>query len=158
MCDMCAVPLPPREKTVETFLRMISYSSRKDNEFEEDGFDTERRAWRKTGTGIVEMTSRTWAHPPAGRREDKEPIRGRRLEASKELVQQLLASTGMKLIIEVSIRRRLRSTYESKDRDDAVGYPPPYAKYFLYDADGTITTVCFRRDRARAAARRCVGI
>lgn len=103
--------------------------------------DTERRAWRKTGTGIVEMSSRTWAHPPSGRREDKEPSRGRRLVASKELVQQLLASTGMKLIIEVSIRRRLASTYESKDRDDAVGYPPPYAKYFLYDADGTITTV-----------------
>lgn len=103
--------------------------------------DDEQRAWRIAGIGVVELSSRTWAQPPAGRREDKEPSRGRRLEASKDLIQQLLVSTGMKLLVEVSIRRRLASSYESKDDDDAVGYPPPYAKYFLFDADGTITTV-----------------
>jgi hypothetical protein len=104
--------------------------------------DPEGREWRSTPVGPPDFTSRCWAEPPAERRnDDVEPNAGSRFDARKEQVQRLLETMQKSLLVKVSIRRSLASNYQNKEDDDEVRYPPPYAKFYLIESNGTITTV-----------------
>lgn len=103
--------------------------------------DDEHRYWARPDVEVAELTSRTWGHLPAYRRDDREVNHGRRLEASMNILQGLVSNSGKCLIFEVSIHRRLSSIYQRSDDDDCVQYPAPYTRYFLLNADGTFTTV-----------------
>jgi hypothetical protein len=71
--------------------------------------------------------------------EDSERENGRRLRASSKFMLQFLSKTGMDLLVEVEMNRRLK--YSRYRKDDNEGYTPPSAKIFLVKADGTIRTV-----------------
>lgn len=103
--------------------------------------DPEQREWTPSSGGPPEFVSRCWAEPPAHRRDDVEPSAGRRFDARRDSVLQLLTTTQKSLLVKVSIRRSLASNYQGKDEDDDVRYPPPYAKFYLIESNGTTTTI-----------------
>jgi hypothetical protein len=104
--------------------------------------DFEQRGWHPRSGGPPCFVSAVWAEPPAPhRRDDVEPSSGRRFNGKREDVLKLLAKTRRSLVVQVSIRRDLASNYHDKDDDDEVRYPPPYAKFYLIECDGTITTI-----------------
>ena len=101
--------------------------------------DEESRVWsRQTGNERQEVVwSRTWGRPTE-RDDDAESEHGERLDASVELIADLLQNTATNLIIETRIKRRASHSRYERDRDNAIAYPPPYTRYFLLKPSGQI--------------------
>lgn len=102
--------------------------------------DDEQRHWRQQGHSSVELNSRVWGNTPTHRRDDREVNHGRRLEASRNILQQLLERSGMSLVFAVSIRRRISTTYLRSD-EDCVKYPAAYIRYYLLEKDGKFASL-----------------
>jgi hypothetical protein len=100
------------------------------------GDDT--RFWVSTG-GSPAVSSRVWACESSDPDPDSEGERGERLLATRDTLQALLTRTGMALVAEVTIRRRIRRySYESGSEDYTI---PPYFKVYILTADGIIRTL-----------------
>ncbi|MFG1432687.1 hypothetical protein V5F69_16755, partial [Xanthobacter sp. V2C-4] len=103
--------------------------------------DSDSRIWRRDGASII-MASQVWGHyDEAKRHESSNPERGSRLQASLDLLTDILAKLDRKLIIEVQIgRRRRHRSYESSVEDDKEEVPTR-AKLYLLGSDGRLETL-----------------
>ena len=88
------------------------------------------------------MASQVWGHyDEAKRHESSNPERGSRLQASLDLLTDMLAKLDRKLIIEMQIvRRRRHRPYESNMEDDKEEVPTT-ARLYLLGSDGQFDTV-----------------
>jgi len=102
--------------------------------------DDDARLWVSTGVdGIPAITRRTWACEATDHDPDSEGNRGERLLAKRATLTALLARTGMALVAEVNVRRRIRRySYETGSEDYTI---PPYSKVYIVTSDGVIRTL-----------------
>ncbi len=103
--------------------------------------DFERRRWvmRIGGLDQIVLWSEVWGGPKE--RDDEEPANGRRLQGSLDLVLDLVRRSGMDLIINVEINRRVRHSRYHQRRSDEFEYTIPSARLFLIGPNGTIRTI-----------------
>lgn len=103
--------------------------------------DSDSRIWRSDGESII-MASQVWGHyDEAKRHESSNPERGSRLQASLDLLTDMLTKLDRKLIIEVQIgRQRRHRSYESSVEDDKEKVPT-MARLYLLGSDGRFDTV-----------------
>ena len=71
-----------------------------------------------------------------GRHHETEGERGRRLQASRVFVTELLGKMNMDLIVEVQIERRILRSHHEGRNNDYLEYVPPYTRIFILRADG----------------------
>ena len=133
-----------RRDEVDPWAAAIWYPPPKPAEFVRDLFrlkaDRECRVWQTDMNGVRKevLWSQIWG---SGESQDSgyyetEGEHGRRLQASRSFIDQLLAKVKMDLIVKVQIERRLlRSSYERSEYDSP-GYFPPDHRIFLLTDDG----------------------
>jgi hypothetical protein len=104
--------------------------------------DIEKKVWHDEGQ-IRVLWSSTWGHFEEGEREEEAHETGNRLQGTKEFVVELLARTGMNLIVEVDINRSLRrGRYDSRDdNENHFEYIPSSARIFLFGPDGNYISI-----------------
>jgi hypothetical protein len=97
--------------------------------------DTERREWQALQANAV-LRSCVWGEFDE-KDDDRAHDKGNRLQASKEFVVEMLAKTGMNLIVEIEINRtHHRSRYDRRDEDNGFEFMLPSARLFIIRADG----------------------
>jgi hypothetical protein len=103
--------------------------------------DLDGRSWRINGGPIV-MASQVWGHyDEAKHYENSNPAYGCRLQASLDILTDMLTKFDRKLIIEVQIgRRRRHRSYESSVENDKEEVPTR-ARLYLLGSDGRLVTV-----------------
>ena len=133
-----------RRDEVDPWAGAIWYPPLKPAGFVRDLFqlkaDRECRVWQTDMNGVRKevLWSQIWG---SGESQDSgyyetEGEHGRRLQASRSFIDQLLAKVKMDLIVKVQIERRLlRSSYERSEYDSP-GYFPPDHRIFLLTDDG----------------------
>ena len=100
--------------------------------------DSDKRIWRN-GAETPVMFSQIWGYLEV-RNQDRNPERGRRLQASFDFVKDMLSRVNHDLIIEIQIERhRYYRRHENRqDNDEQI---PTATKLYLITADGRITTL-----------------
>jgi hypothetical protein len=89
----------------------------------------------------VQFLSSVWGDQ-AERERDFEGESGSTARVTPSFLEELLARTGMELIVRVIIDRRIRtSRYETPVRGDFDGYLPPYSRIYIVGADGRFRTL-----------------
>ena len=100
--------------------------------------DSDKRIWRNDAETPV-MFSQVWGYLEE-RNQDRNPERGRRLQASFDFVKDMLSRANHDLIIEVQIERN-RHYRRHENRQDNDEQIPTATKLYLITADGHITTL-----------------
>lgn len=105
--------------------------------------DSETRRWRVASDddGDVVSWSRTWGERESNDRDRSSPERGSLLQVSWKLASAALRTHDKALIIKVEIDRRVHKTEYSREIDDGIPYFCTYARIFLLQADGEITSL-----------------
>jgi len=104
--------------------------------------DFHNRLW-STFEGDVVLESQLWgAGKPLSAYNDIY-CKGKRLQASLTFLKSMCESLNSDLVIQVDIKRQLTGVHRDKDND--VGYYPPYRKIYILSKDGKLrdTTTTF---------------
>jgi len=97
--------------------------------------DENQRHWPSPSPGSFADAS-TWGHFTE-RRDEENPERGTRLQVTKEFVIELLAKTGMSLIVKIEIRRTRTSRQYDSESNNGFEYILPSARLFLIGPEGS---------------------
>lgn len=99
--------------------------------------DSELRVWRYQAEGTPKDTlwSQVWGSYRS-KNDDSEGESGQRLQAPREFVVEFLNKMNMDLVVEVEIERNIRRHRYESYKDDGLGYIPPYARIFIFKANG----------------------
>ena len=124
----------------------IRYPPLKPAKFVRDLFplegDRECRVWQLRTKSMPKevIWSRIWGSYRS-RDFETEGEDGRRLQASKTFVIEFLRRMNMDLIVKVEIKRSICRNHYKWNKDENLGYMPPYFRIFLIRADGRISSL-----------------
>lgn len=103
--------------------------------------DSDRRVWKSEGEPIA-MVSQVWGHyDEAKRHESSDPECGSRLQASLNIITEMLAKLDRKLIFDVQIRRRRRIRPYGSNVTDGKEEAPIKARLYILGSDGQLETL-----------------
>ena len=98
--------------------------------------DNENRYWYDADTDEAMLCSQLWSEDKPQWEDNDYCSKGKRLQASLSFVKTLSSTLDMDVAIQVDIHRQLTNRYRDKDND--IGYTPPYRKIYILSKDGRL--------------------
>ncbi|WP_394212409.1 hypothetical protein [Psychrobacter piscatorii] len=83
------------------------------------------------------LQSRYWSEDKPSHNDDY-MRNGNQALASLDLLTLVCKQMNVEIAIQVNIKRTYKDSYNSRSKDDDIGYIPPYSKTFLLSADGKL--------------------